>query len=141
MLGTAVFWLAACSPGPKSSHGFRLPDGDPEAGKAAFTALGCVNCHAVEGAELDEPEERGIDIRLGGKVHRVRTYGELVTAVVHPSHDISEDYPSEVVSSDGESLMVNMNGSMTVQQLIDVVAFLQGAYREYLPNDYDPYFP
>ena len=141
MLGTAALWLAACAPGPKSSHGFRLPDGDAGAGKTAFTVLGCVNCHTVQGAELVEPEQRGVEVRLGGKVHRVHTYGELVTAVVHPSHDISKAYPTEAVSRDGESLMVDMNDTMTVQQLIDVVAFLQAAYEEYLPEDYDPYFP
>ena len=31
--------LVGCDTGPKSSQGFRLPDGDPEKGKTAFIAL------------------------------------------------------------------------------------------------------
>ena len=50
--------------------------------------------------------EREGDIHLGGKVYRVRTYGELVTAVIHPSHDIAKGYDEEeVVSATGESLL------------------------------------
>ena len=140
MLGGVALALVACAPGPKSSHGFRLPDGDPDAGQAAFEALGCAGCHTVEGAEVQGPPQRAIEMALGGKVHRVRTYGELVTAVVHPSHDISKAF-SEGPATDGSSPMINSNATMTVQQLIDVVAFLQAAYTEYLPDDYDPYFP
>ena len=71
----------------------------------------------------------------------MRSYGQLVTAVIHPSHDIAKGYDeAEVVSASGESLMSNFNETMTVQQLIDLVAFLQSTYIEY-QRDYDPYFP
>jgi mono/diheme cytochrome c family protein len=134
--------LTACDPGPQSPVGFRLPDGDAEAGQLAFAELQCVSCHAVQGADLPTlGEARTIEVALGGKVRRVRTYGELVTAIIHPSHDLARGYPAEAVSRDGESLMVNYNDQMTVQQLIDLVAFLQSKYTEYLPKDYDPYFP
>jgi mono/diheme cytochrome c family protein len=133
--------LAGCAPGPKSARGFRLPDGDPQVGRAVFAELRCVACHTVEGAELQVAEERNMDVHLGGKVHRVRTYGELVTAVIHPSHDIAKGQDEPVVTPDGKSLMTDFNDVMTVQQMIDVVAFLQSTYSEYLPNDYDPYFP
>ena len=140
-----LFWLAplvlvSCAPGPKSGRGFSLPDGEAEAGRVVFTQLGCVGCHTVEGTELTEVAG-AIHVRLGGKVLRVRTYGELVTAVINPSHDIAKGYPAEAVSREGESLMADYSETMTVRQLIDVVAFLQSAYQEYLPDDYDPYFP
>ena len=134
--------LVACDSGPRSSKGFSLPDGDVAAGQANFVELGCTACHTVEGTEFPgEPATRAIEVRLGGKVHKVRTYGQLVTAIVHPSHDLARGYDEEVVSKDGESLMANFNDIMTIQQLIDLVAFLQSRYIEYLPKTYEPYFP
>ena len=99
-------------------------------------------CHSVEGAEFATEGEGGaLDVRLGGKVHRVRTYGELVTAVVNPSHNLAPAYSREVGTRDAPSPMGDYNATMTVQELIDLVAFLQSTYTEYLPDDYDPYFP
>jgi mono/diheme cytochrome c family protein len=133
--------FASCDPGPKSAHGFRLPDGDPRAGRAAFEELGCIGCHTVEGTDIEGSAPGKLDVRLGGKVLRVRSYGELVTAIILPSHDLAKGYDPQQVSREGESLMAVFNDTMTVQQLIDLVAFLQPAYVEYLPKDYDPYFP
>lgn len=147
MKWSILFWLAplvlvGCAPGPTSSRGFRLPDGDAVAGQAVFALLQCDGCHSVQGAEFPEAAQGGaMDIRLGGKVHRVRSYGELVTAIIHPSHNLAQGYPVEAVSVDGESVMNDFNDEMTVQQLIDLVAFLQSKYIEYLPDDLDPYFP
>ena len=135
--------LASCTPGPKSSSGFRLPDGDVEAGKAAFVELSCAACHTVEGVLLPVPEEGGanVEVHLGGKVNRVRTYGELVTMIINPSHDLTHRLPAERVSLEGRSLMSDFNPVMTVQQLVDLVAFLQSTYVEHLAQEYDPYFP
>ena len=134
--------LAACDPGPTSSRGFRLPDGDVEAGKAAFVALRCNACHTVEGTQLPPPETTGpVEVHLGGKVHRVRTYGELVTAIIHPSFDLARGYPAEEISRDGTSIMPDFDSAMTVRQMVDLVAFLQSTYSEYLPDEYAPYFP
>ena len=132
--------LFGCSPGPKSSSGFRLPDGDVEAGKAAFVEAGCLSCHAVEGVEFEDATSGALEVRLGGKVRRVRTYGELVTAIINPSHDIASKAEG-AVTEDGASAMPDYNETMTVQQMIDMVAFLQSTYEKYLPQDYDPYFP
>ena len=130
-----------CTPGPKSSSGFRLPDGDVEAGKVAFAESGCMKCHAVEGAEFADSVEKGpLQVKLGGKVRRVRTYGELVTAIINPSHDIAPG-AKDAVTESGTSLMPDYNQAISVQQMIDLVAFLQSTYEEYLPKDYDPYFP
>jgi len=134
--------LLGCTPGPKSSSGFRLPDGDAEAGKVAFVELSCVKCHAVEGAEFADPVEEGsLQVKIGGKVRRVRTYGELVTAIINPSHDIAPSAKEAGVTEDGTSLMPDYNAAISVQQLVDLVAFLQSRYEEHLPRDYDPYFP
>lgn len=89
---------------------------------------------------MDE-QERGLDVQLGGKVVRVRSYGELVTAIIHPAEGLAEGYPLEAVSQEGKSIMTDVNNVMTVQQMIDLVVFLQPTYVEYMPQDYDPYFP
>jgi hypothetical protein len=43
-------------------------------------------------------------------------------------------YPEETVSQDGKSLMLVYNDRMTVQQLIDLVAFLQSKYEVVIPE-------
>lgn len=142
-----LYWLVplllvGCDADPKSSRGFRLPDGDARAGEVVFAELECVACHTVEGTEFPASGQTGdMDVRLGGKVHRVRSYGELVTAIINPSHDIAKGAPAEAVSGEGESRMADYNQTLTVRQLMDLVAFLQSTYVEYLPDDYDPYFP
>ena len=67
-------------------------------------------------------------VELGGPVTRVKTYGELVTAIINPSHKLAEGYKKEVVSEDGKSKMYVYNSFMTVQELTDLVMFLQPYY-------------
>jgi hypothetical protein len=89
----------------------------------------CNQCHTVAGEDLpliewaDPPY-----VELGGKVSRVKTYGQLVTAIVNPSHKLIDRYPEELVSEDGESNMYVYNDHMTVQELTDLVRFLQPHY-------------
>jgi hypothetical protein len=137
----ATSLLAACAPSPESPRGFRLPDGDAIAGEATFVRLQCHGCHQIEGLEL--PEFLGttavvVKVSLGGEVTRVKTYGELVTSIINPSHRLIPGYPREQVSTNGASLMTVYNDWMTVQQLIDLVAFLQSHY-EVVPPDYEFY--
>ena len=134
--------LASCDAGPKSSSGFRLPEGDVQAGQACFVQLGCVRCHSVAGVTFEPAvSEREVNVPLGGKVYKVRTYGELVTAIINPSYELAPGQDPETVSHEGQSLMADHNDEMSVKQLIDLVAFIQSKYIEYLPHDYDPYFP
>jgi len=73
-------------------------------------------------------------ITLGGTVRTVRTYGELVSSVVNPSHKLIDSYPEDQVSRESKSLMTVYNDRMTVQQLIDLVAFLQSRYDVIVPD-------
>jgi mono/diheme cytochrome c family protein len=127
-------------PGPESALGFRLPDGNADRGLEVFTRLQCHACHSVEGLELRYLGTGAADVKLGGTVTRVKTYGELVTSIINPSHKLAPGYRPDAVSTDGESLMTlaRVNDVMTVQQLIDIVAFLQARY-EVVPSQYDPY--
>lgn len=132
--------LPACMPGPESAVGFRLPDGNADRGLEAFADLQCHACHSIEGLELRYLGTGAADVKLGGTVTRVKTYGELVTSIINPSHKLTPGYRPDEISTDGESLMMlaHVNEIMTVQQLIDVVAFLQDQY-QVLPPQYDPY--
>lgn len=125
-----------------SEKGFRLPDGNEVAGRQAFLDLQCHQCHTLRGTEF--PQIHDMDppyVELGGPVSRVKTYGELVTAIINPSHDLARGYAEEVVSEDGESNMYNYNGYMTVQQLTDIVRFLQPHYEVVTPDVTFPVYP
>jgi mono/diheme cytochrome c family protein len=119
----------ACERGPKSAAGFRLPDGDVARGQASFVALKCNACHRVAGTDLPGPvAEPSVPVELGGRVARAKTDGELVTAIVDPSHRLAPGYPRAAVQSGSLSRMGDFSEAMTVRDLIDVVAFLQSRY-------------
>lgn len=125
-----MLFTAACV-SAKSAAGFRLPDGDVERGKAAFVELKCHTCHTVKGTEIPVPSKDYAYVRvvvLGGEVRQVKTYGELVTSIINPSHVLAPGYPAELVTRDNRSAMADFNDRMTIRQLIDLVAFLQSRY-------------
>lgn len=131
--------MAGCDTGPQSALGFRLPDGDPARGREAFLAMQCNSCHDVAGDTLPAAVNRQATIvQLGGPVGVVKTYGQLVTAIIYPSHRLTGNLHKDLVSKDGESLMRDFNDEMTVQQMIDLVAYLQPQYDVVLPER--PYF-
>ena len=137
MFLTAILGLAlvACDSGPKSASGFRLPDGDIERGKTAFLEMKCNACHTVAGVDLPAPEVAPpVTVVLGGETNKVHTYGQLVTAIINPSHELAKGYPLELIQSGGQSRMTNYNEVMTVHQMIDLVAFLQSRYKVVLPE-------
>jgi len=121
---------------PMSERGFRLPDGDPVAGAQVFLYMECNQCHTIAGEDL--PTLPVVDppyVELGGTVSRVKTYGELITAIINPSHKLAKGYAEDVVSEDGESKMNVYNSYMTVQELNDLVMYLQ-PYYQVVPPDY-----
>ncbi len=121
--------LSACDAQTRQARGFSLPPGDKVAGERTFYALGCDSCHSIKGSkEVPPREDTGIAVVLGGKVGVVKSYGELVTSIINPSHRISKSYAAESVAVDGQSRMRVYNDVMTVTQLIDVVEFLQSKY-------------
>jgi mono/diheme cytochrome c family protein len=124
---------AGCS-GVKSPAGFSLPDGDVEAGRRAFVDLGCARCHEVSGLELPgRPSGLPEPVVLGGEVLYTRTDGELVTAIIDPSHALARGYPREAIESGGKSRMKDYSDILTARQLIDLVAFLHSRYKTVPP--------
>jgi sulfur-oxidizing protein SoxX len=116
-----------------------LPDGDATQGKAEFVAFRCYDCHSIAGLDLPEREESEQTIvALGGEVLQIKTYGDLVTSIINPSHRLAKGFPPEEVAEDGVSKMTNYNDVITVSQLIDLVAFLQSHYKlkKFEPTNY-----
>ncbi|MGB5354695.1 MAG: c-type cytochrome [Woeseia sp.] len=118
--------VIGCNP---NSPEFVLPEGDARNGQALFVSFSCTSCHTVRDLELPQPEFEGpVKIPLGGGVSKLKSYSELVTSIVNPSHKLYERRRAEDVSQDGESLMAVYNDRMTVTELIDIVAFLETRY-------------
>lgn len=135
--------LSACSRGEDSSQGFSLPEGDVAAGKDAFVSLQCNACHVTQ--DIDKMRIFTDDtptVRLGGNVSRVKTYAELLTSIINPSHRLAPGYPSEKVADGDTSKMRNYNNVMTVEQLINLVSYLQTQYqlRPYTITNYPVYY-
>lgn len=143
-LSLAAVLAGGCTPAPTSGRGFTLPEGDAARGRKTFVELQCNACHLVKGVELPKAENAtDMAVTLGGRVVRIQTYGELVTSIINPSHRIAKGYPIQEVTKDPEgheSRMLNYNSVMTVQQLMDLVAFLQSHY-ELEPVDITEYQP
>ena len=124
IVSLAIVW--GCDP---QALGFSLPVGNAEDGKTVFTSMACNQCHSVE--DIKWLGEEGIDfhLHLGGEVTRVRSYGDLVTSIINPSHKISSQFKGEIPGGKKQSPMPTYNQVMTVQELIDLVTFLEGTYK------------
>ncbi|MEO0365756.1 MAG: cytochrome C [Pseudomonadota bacterium] len=130
LLSVAFVMLTACSEDQIQARGFVLPKGDPERGLESFQVLTCTGCHVVDGVELPDVEpwlDDGRFIRLGGPVTHVQTYGDLVTSVIHPDYRVGRD-KRKSKDADASTTMPNYNEVMTVQELIDIVTFLERHY-------------
>jgi sulfur-oxidizing protein SoxX len=128
-----LFVMAACSYGPDSPKGFSLPEGDIAKGEQVFLQYKCQACHALKGYEDDSLiKEFDTPVPLGGTSSLVKTYAQLVTSVINPSHKLaprSRTIEEKLTNDDGSSKMRVFNDVMTVQELIDLVAFLQPKYK------------
>lgn len=111
---------------------FALPEGSATAGKELFARFQCGTCHDFSG--------KGDKVRLGGDRLTQKTYNELVTSVINPSHRIApawlEKNPDATVSP-----MKVYNDIMTVAELVDLVTFIRSKYKviEWKPMDYKEY--
>ena len=125
---------------------YRIPNGDAHKGELAFAELNCTQCHTVDGVEQFSfvPLDAEVVVPLGGVVRRAKTYGDLVTAIIHPSESIRPDILKVYDMSDGQSLMPDFSDTMTTRQLMDLAAFLESRYEvksPAYPHTYSPYGP
>lgn len=130
----AAVMLAGCATDINTTEeGFRFPivRGDIGKGREAFIALGCNRCHTVSGVDLPAWQgESPAALELGGKLIHVKTYGELVTSIINPNHVLSGDYLARLPRGErgrADSPMP-FRREMTVEQLVDIVTFLNSRY-------------
>ncbi|MDJ0645728.1 MAG: c-type cytochrome [Flavobacteriaceae bacterium] len=118
---------------------FALPEGDIEIGKVVYKKYSCYECHSISKIEWKGGSD-SLKIPLGGNVSTQKSYGDLVTSVINPSHKIAPRYKQMIAVEGDLSKMKNYNEVMSVQELIDLVAFLQSEYKITAPQtDYYPY--
>jgi hypothetical protein len=139
----AVLLLGACAAGCSYTplFGFPIEQGNIEAGRQAFLDHQCHQCHSVAGIRL--PPLAGANppiLELGGETSSIKSYAELMTSIINPNHAISQRYRDRLALDATVPLNSPMPmphiDTMTVRQLIDIVAFLDSRYQ--LVEDYVP---
>jgi mono/diheme cytochrome c family protein len=106
------------------------PKGDPARGREVFVRLECFRCHQVQGEPFPAPgaaAAAGPELAAMGPLHGPDYF---VEAVVNPDAVIEPD--RGYAAPDGSSRMPAYNDVLTVQELIDLVAYL-GALRPPAP--------
>lgn len=135
--------LSACGKDAAPVKGFVLPQGDIDRGQAVFATVGCRYCHSMADIEFPPLDaDPVLDIELGGKVYRAKTYGELLTSIVNPNHVVSAQYRAMLEAEERknpQSPMPEFNDVINVTQLIDLTAFLHSRY-ELLAPQYRGYY-
>ena len=123
---SSLAWAAVSPTPPKVPSGwkFSLPDGDARAGKTVFLNMKCYSCHVIEipGEKL-AIRSKGAGPELNGysllpKEYLAESIMKFHTVVAAPGYTVKE----------GRAAMGEYNHFLTVQELVDLVAFLkQGA--------------
>ena len=118
----------AAPPASQDAHGvpkdwtFTLPKGDPAKGRELFSKFECYKCHDVEGESFPKTtngENVGPELAEESAHHPPEFLAE---SIVNPNAVIDEP---RFRAPDGSSRMPSFNDSMTVQEVIDLVAFLK----------------
>ena len=110
--------------GMRGGWTFTLPKGDSAKGREVFTKLECYSCHEVKGETFPGPsggDKVGPELASMAGHHPSEFFAE---SIVNPSAVIDKGRGYE--APDGSSKMPSFNDSMSVQELIDLVAYLQG---------------
>ncbi len=116
---------------PASGHGahgtppgwkFTLPKGDAAKGRAAFEKFECFKCHEGKGERFPAPSDAanaGPELAHMSAHHPPEFFAE---SIVNPRAVIDRGF----AAPDGSSKMPSFNDSMTVQEVVDLVAYLSG---------------
>jgi len=114
---------------PHAGHGtpedwkFSWPNGNPARGREVFVKFECYACHEVRGAKFPVPTEQGKvgpELASMGSLHEPAYFAE---AIVNPNAVIEKG--KGYAAPDGSSKMPSFNDSMTVQEAVDLVAYLR----------------
>jgi mono/diheme cytochrome c family protein len=101
---------------------FSWPKGDSVKGREVFVKLECYSCHAIQGEKFPAPGgEIGPELSAMGPLHDAEFFAE---AIINPNAVIDKGNAYE--AADGSSKMPSYNDLVTVQEVIDLVAYLKG---------------
>jgi hypothetical protein len=139
LIATGAGLAASAQPGPpagagapagQAGHGtpagwqFAWPGGgDPARGREVFVKLECYSCHEVRGERFPAPRNgggTGPELAAMGPLHPPEYFAE---AVINPSAAIEPG--RGYAASDGSSKMPSYNDAVTVQEVVDLVAYLK----------------
>jgi len=103
---------------------FLMPSGDPAKGREVFVTMECFACHEVKGEDFPKTSKRehepGPDLSGMGSHHPAEYFAE---SIINPNRVIVQG--AGYTGSDRLSKMPTYGETMTVQQLVDVVAYLK----------------
>jgi mono/diheme cytochrome c family protein len=109
---------------------FTFPDGNPKAGREVFVKLECCKCHEVKGEHFPnvpkQAEETGPEL-TGMGTHHPAEY--LAESILNPNAVIVTG--PGYTGPDGLSIMPDYGESLTVSELIDLVAYLKSLEDEH----------
>ncbi len=99
------------------------PEGNATAGREVFVKLECYTCHEVKGELFPAPDpgKVGPELSFMAPLHPLEYFAE---AIINPSAAIEEGKGYR--APDGKSKMPSYNDLVTVQEVIDLVAYLKG---------------
>ena len=123
LAAACIGWAAGAPATPKvpKEWKFTFPDGDPKAGKIVFIEMKCYSCHSIEipGEKLTS-RAKGAGPELAGYSALPKEY--LAESIIKPHTFVAA--PGYTVK-EGRVAMGEYNHFLTVQELIDLVAFLK----------------
>jgi mono/diheme cytochrome c family protein len=109
---------------------FTLPAGDPTAGHAVFAKLECYQCHTIQGEHFSPasipPGGTGPELTGMGSHHPAEYVAE---SIVNPNAVIVTG--PGYTGADGLSIMPDYRHSLTVAELMDLVAYLTSLQGEH----------
>lgn len=103
---------------------FSLPSGDAARGREVFGELECYKCHEIKTEKFPAPADgkyAGPELTGMGRIHPAEYIGESILS----PNAVIVDEPG-TTGPDGLSLMPSYADSLTLQQWLDLVAYLKG---------------
>jgi mono/diheme cytochrome c family protein len=102
---------------------FAWPKGDPTKGREVFQKLECYSCHEVRGEAFPAPTDggrAGPELSVMGPLHPPEYFAE---SIINPAAVIERG--RGYAAADGSSKMPSYRESLTVQETVDLVAYLR----------------
>jgi len=108
---------------------FLVPSGDAAKGREVFVTMECFACHEIKGEAFPKDAKRGHEpgpeLTGMGSHHPAEYFAE---SILNPNRVIVQG--AGYTGTDGLSTMPSYGDTMTLQQLVDVVAYLKSLNTE-----------